>query len=80
MIVKEIDVGKSVPYQRTPVAVRRLTGAIRVCWPCFHLPSVVDTEIHVAVENRVADLVQPFGGQAETWEVASLAEFHDLKY
>ena len=70
---------KSIAYQCTPVAVRSLTGAIRVRWPCFHLPSVVDAEIDVAVENRVADLIQPPGGKAETWEVVSLAEVHDLK-
>ena len=34
----------------------------------------------MAVENRVADLVQAFGSTAETWEVVSLAELHDLKY
>ena len=80
IIVKEIDIGNIVSYQCTPVAVRRLTGAVRVHWPCFHLPSVVDTEIDVAVENRIADLVQVSGGKAETRKVVSLAEFHDLKY
>lgn len=79
-IVKETGVERSIAYQCTSVAVRRLTGAVRVRWLGFDLPSVVDTEIDVAVENRVADLVQVSGGKAETWEVVSLAKFHDLNY
>ena len=78
--IKEIDVEKSAAYRCTPVTVRRLTGAVHVRWLGFDLPPVVDTEIDVAVENRVADLVQVSGGTAETWEVVSPAEFHDLNY
>ena len=51
-----------------------------VIWLFFHLPSVVDAEIHVIMEDRITDPVQLSGGKPVTGNIVSLADSRDLKY
>lgn len=71
---------RASPYQCTPVAVGRLSSGVGVIGLIFHLPSVVDAEIHVIVEDRIADPVQLSRSKAETGKIFSLADFPNLKY
>ena len=71
---------KRTPYQCTPVAARSLTSMVGIGWLSFHLASVVDTEIDVTIEDRVADFVQVSVGKADTVEIVSLAESRYLDY
>ena len=69
-------VRKGSSYLRTPVAVGRLSKA--VSWPNFDLATIVDAEVDVLVKDRVTVGVHVFGGQAETGDVISWAELHNL--
>ena len=40
----------------------------------------MDTEIHLLIQDRVADRVQESGGEAKTGEIVSLTELHNLEY
>lgn len=62
-------------YLCAPVTVGRLGKA--VSRPYFDLATVVDAEINVSIEDRVAYGVQTTRGTAETEEVVSRAELHD---